>query len=292
MLAPLKRQTTAFFFLFHFYPWLWRGKIGKRKKPTSNQTKLQYSLVLASCRLLTLSLGLERRTLAPQEIEVLNSAMLGKPHLIFFFIFSLLLRAVGFGRNWRRERERRVLAFTCCFTMDAHVSHRRRLVLLLLVLVMLSCAAGAPITRQRLEIRKHLKRLNKPALKSIKVLPFWLLVWLVFVFCFLFCWVVGLVGFLHFFLCFVYGFLLLDFWKMHCSLLFVGCLYLKCFWCGFLGFSVFFFFLRQKCSLFHCKTGFFFTCDLHCSHHLLGYLHFKVFDMGFLDFQFAWLSLG
>lgn len=222
--------------------------------------------------------------------------MLGKPHLIFFFIFSLLLRAVGFGRNWERERERRVLAFTCCFTMDAHVSHRRRrLVLLLLVLVKLSCSAGAPISRQRLEIRKHLKRLNKPALKSIKVLPFWLLVWLVFVFCFfvlLSSWVSGFSSFLSMF---VYGFLLLDFWKMHCSLLFVGCLYLKCFWCGFLGFSVFwalFFFLRQKSLFSIAKLGFFFTCNLHCSHHLLGYLHFKVFDMGFLDFQFAWLSLG
>lgn len=110
-------QTTndSIFFLFHFYPWPWRGKIGKRKKPTSNQTKLQYSLVLASCRLLALSLGLERRTLAPQEIEMLNSAMLGKPHLIFFFIFSLLLRAVGFGRNWQREREK-----SACFHLLFH----------------------------------------------------------------------------------------------------------------------------------------------------------------------------
>lgn len=181
--------------------------------------------------------------------------------------------------------------------MDAHVSHRRRgLVLLLLVLVMLSCSAGAPISRQRLEIRKHLKRLNKPALKSIKVLPFWLLVWLVFVFCFfvlLSSWVSGFSSFLSMF---VYGFLLLDFWKMHCSLLFVGCLYLKCFWCGFLGFSIFwaFFLFWDKSALFSiAKLGFFFfTCNLHCSHHLLVYLHFKVFDMGFLDFQFAWLSLG
>ncbi|KAJ8640924.1 hypothetical protein MRB53_017618 [Persea americana] len=52
--------------------------------------------------------------------------------------------------------------------MEAHVSGGRSVVLLLLVLVMLSCAGGASISRQRLEVGKHLKRLNKPAVESIK----------------------------------------------------------------------------------------------------------------------------
>lgn len=43
---------------------------------------------------------------------------------------------------------------------------------LLLVLVTLSCAGGAPISSQVLEVKKHLKRLNKPAVKSIKVFFF------------------------------------------------------------------------------------------------------------------------
>ncbi|XXG48516.1 hypothetical protein AAC387_Pa02g2943 [Persea americana] len=52
--------------------------------------------------------------------------------------------------------------------MAAQVNSWRRVVQLLLVLVMLSCAGGIPISQQRLEVRNHLKRLNKPAVKSIK----------------------------------------------------------------------------------------------------------------------------
>eukprot|EP00268_Persea_americana_P034224 TRINITY_DN3386_c1_g1_i1.p1 TRINITY_DN3386_c1_g1~~TRINITY_DN3386_c1_g1_i1.p1 ORF type:complete len:417 (+),score=80.08 TRINITY_DN3386_c1_g1_i1:183-1433(+) len=52
--------------------------------------------------------------------------------------------------------------------MAAQIGGARRLVTLLLVLVWLSCARGLSISRQRLEVRKHLKRLNKPAVKSIK----------------------------------------------------------------------------------------------------------------------------
>ncbi|XP_068637204.1 protein neprosin-like [Aristolochia californica] len=43
-----------------------------------------------------------------------------------------------------------------------------RVVTLLLLFFLLSCAAGKPVSKQMLEMRKHLKRLNKPALKSIK----------------------------------------------------------------------------------------------------------------------------
>lgn len=46
--------------------------------------------------------------------------------------------------------------------------------LLLLVLVTLSCSGGIPISQQRLDVRNHLKRLNKPAVKSIKVASFFL----------------------------------------------------------------------------------------------------------------------
>ncbi|KAG9449597.1 hypothetical protein H6P81_009562 [Aristolochia fimbriata] len=46
---------------------------------------------------------------------------------------------------------------------------RARVVGFLLLFLLLSCAAaGTPISKQTLDVRKHLKRLNKPALKSIK----------------------------------------------------------------------------------------------------------------------------
>eukprot|EP00262_Sarcandra_glabra_P003906 TRINITY_DN1477_c0_g1_i1.p1 TRINITY_DN1477_c0_g1~~TRINITY_DN1477_c0_g1_i1.p1 ORF type:complete len:415 (-),score=77.51 TRINITY_DN1477_c0_g1_i1:360-1604(-) len=52
--------------------------------------------------------------------------------------------------------------------MEAQVSCWKRRVLLFLVLLPLSCAARIPVSRQRLELQKHMKRLNKPALKTIK----------------------------------------------------------------------------------------------------------------------------
>lgn len=59
--------------------------------------------------------------------------------------------------------------------MAAHFNAGRRLVALVMALaVCLSCAVavrvGGPEERQRLEVRRHLKRLNKPPVKSIKVL--------------------------------------------------------------------------------------------------------------------------
>lgn len=39
----------------------------------------------------------------------------------------------------------------------------------LLGLVSLSCAARLPLSKQKFEVQKHLKRLNKPAVKTIKV---------------------------------------------------------------------------------------------------------------------------
>ena len=42
-------------------------------------------------------------------------------------------------------------------------------VVFFLALVSLSCAARLPLSRQKLEVRKHLKRLNKPAVKTIEV---------------------------------------------------------------------------------------------------------------------------
>lgn len=48
---------------------------------------------------------------------------------------------------------------------------RRRVaaVFVFLGLISLSCAGRLPASRQKLEVQKHLKRLNKPALKTIKV---------------------------------------------------------------------------------------------------------------------------
>lgn len=42
-------------------------------------------------------------------------------------------------------------------------------VLFFLALISLSCAARLPLSKQKLEVQKHLKRLNKPAVKTIKV---------------------------------------------------------------------------------------------------------------------------
>lgn len=53
--------------------------------------------------------------------------------------------------------------------MEAQGSMGRGVVMLLVVLMALSCAVGMPVSRQRVEVRKQLKRLNKPAVKSIKV---------------------------------------------------------------------------------------------------------------------------
>ncbi|XP_077213521.1 protein neprosin-like [Tasmannia lanceolata] len=53
-------------------------------------------------------------------------------------------------------------------TMAAQDSRGRVLMLFISLMMALSCASGMPISRQRLEVRKHLQRLNKPALKSIK----------------------------------------------------------------------------------------------------------------------------
>lgn len=55
--------------------------------------------------------------------------------------------------------------------MIAYVSSSCRsleMLKLLLLLMTLSCAGGLTISRQKLDVRNHLKRLNKPALKSIK----------------------------------------------------------------------------------------------------------------------------
>ncbi|RWW08394.1 hypothetical protein BHE74_00043072 [Ensete ventricosum] len=56
--------------------------------------------------------------------------------------------------------------------MTAHGSVGRSLVALLALMACLSCAAAAragEVARQRLEVRRHLKRLNKTPVKSIKV---------------------------------------------------------------------------------------------------------------------------
>lgn len=51
-------------------------------------------------------------------------------------------------------------------------------------LISLSCAGRLPASRQKLEVRKHLKRLNKPALKTIKVfLSSFECKWLFLLFC-------------------------------------------------------------------------------------------------------------
>ena len=53
----------------------------------------------------------------------------------------------------------------------AHFSRSRVLVLVFcfLGLISLSCAARLSVSRQKLEVQKHLNRLNKPAVKSIEV---------------------------------------------------------------------------------------------------------------------------
>lgn len=58
--------------------------------------------------------------------------------------------------------------------MAAHVSVCRGLVVVLALVAWLSCAAaegggGYRAVRQRLEVRRHLKRLNKKPVKSIRV---------------------------------------------------------------------------------------------------------------------------
>lgn len=51
-------------------------------------------------------------------------------------------------------------------------------------LISLSCAGRLPASRQKLEVQKHLKRLNKPALKTIKVfLSSFECKWLFLLFC-------------------------------------------------------------------------------------------------------------
>lgn len=61
---------------------------------------------------------------------------------------------MGGAQFSRRETTTRVLVVAFC----------------LLGLISLSCAARLSVSRQRLEVQKHLNRLNKPAVKSIKVL--------------------------------------------------------------------------------------------------------------------------
>lgn len=93
-------------------------------------------------------------------------------------------------------------------TMAAQIGGARRLVTLLLVLVWLSCARGLSISRQRLEVRKHLKRLNKPAVKSIKV-PFLLVgseIFIQWFFCSFSRFFSGFYFLLHVFACSVLGF--------------------------------------------------------------------------------------
>ncbi|RWR72643.1 hypothetical protein CKAN_00088000 [Cinnamomum micranthum f. kanehirae] len=51
--------------------------------------------------------------------------------------------------------------------MEAQASSGWGVVKLLVVLMVLSCAVGMPVSRHRVEVRKQLKRLNKPAVKSI-----------------------------------------------------------------------------------------------------------------------------
>ncbi|KAG6783494.1 hypothetical protein D5086_025279 [Populus alba] len=59
---------------------------------------------------------------------------------------------------------------SCGYGGGAHFSRSRVLVLLfcLLGLISLSCAARLSVSRQKLEVQKHLNRLNKPAVKSIE----------------------------------------------------------------------------------------------------------------------------
>jgi len=51
----------------------------------------------------------------------------------------------------------------------AHFSRSIVLVFCLLGLISISCAARLSVSRQKLEVQKHLNRLNKPAVKSIEV---------------------------------------------------------------------------------------------------------------------------
>lgn len=62
---------------------------------------------------------------------------------------------------------------SCAYGGCVHFSRSRLLVLVfcLCSLVSLSCAARLSVSRQKLEVQKHLNRLNKPAVKSIEV-PF------------------------------------------------------------------------------------------------------------------------
>lgn len=88
--------------------------------------------------------------------------------------------AVALERERASERARRGARRP----MAARVSARHVMVWLLVAAAAattsFSCArAGSvrrsPATRQRLEVQRHLKRLNKQAVKSIKVAPFSLL---------------------------------------------------------------------------------------------------------------------
>lgn len=61
-----------------------------------------------------------------------------------------------------------------CGGGGAHCSRSRVLVVFFCLwgLISLSCAARLSVSRQKLEVQKHLNRLNKPAVKSIEVLLF------------------------------------------------------------------------------------------------------------------------
>ena len=63
---------------------------------------------------------------------------------------------------------------SCAYGGCVHFSRSGLLVLVfcLCSLVSLSSAARLSVSRQKLEVQKHLDRLNKPAVKSIEVLLF------------------------------------------------------------------------------------------------------------------------
>lgn len=148
---------STHFFIAAFTPTpLSRGKTGKangKDRPQIHQVAASRTVSFPSCFLSFLSLFLliGRRRLVSQE---LTSAYLW---------WRSLCCSHSDGRIVPLE--------LLSLIMAAQIGGARRLVTLLLVLVWLACARGLSISRQRLEVRKHLKRLNKPAVKSIKV-PF------------------------------------------------------------------------------------------------------------------------